>query len=942
MDEKRKVDFITIVTKFIEIQYPNQEIDDDQLIAVFNEARQYIKELQDDEADAALKELKWKYKLRAIPGASLQCDYNSRKWYDDKKSAGKITSKFWARYSNYLITDKGFSPNIVNQLGNDTLDNNIMNFLVDPNLVANEPVLKRGLIIGDVQSGKTSTYIGLMCKAADAGYKVFILLTGMIEALRRQTQERVEEGFVGIDMSSNDSNGKRVGVGINNKELLAMSMTSRIRDFVGDNDKIAIALEQNKSAIVFVIKKNTSSLRKLTNWLVDLNADLVTKKIDMPMLLIDDEADNASINTSGHKEDPTTINRLVRNLANVFTKSSYVGFTATPFANVFIDPETTQDMETQDLFPEDFIVALPVPNDYIGASKIFSEGSEFHSQLEFIYDAGRTKSDGYPFYMNHDKHWKGQLPESLTDAIYTFYIANAIMDLRGKQGHHRSMLINISRFIDVQKYIYDIVQDVHDAAYRSLKYNLSSCLEETVKDPILDRMYNNWVKHYKGRTEFEWDEIANVLYESVEPITIKAVNSKSDMGKIEYKSTNPQRVIVIGGLSLSRGLTLEGLITSYLFRSTSTYDVLMQMGRFFGYRHGYEDLFRIWTERKTADWYAEIAEATDELKADMRVMQENEQKPREFGIRVRNQSKELSITAYNKMRNTGEVIESCSYFGGFFDTPYLSGNAKTNINNYIAVENLLKSLSNAGILPTKSYAAREKGNYVFRNVPKIEIIRLLKRIDTSHLNKNFDIRQIVLFLEGCNDAKIDMFDIGIIEGAPNSNKVSLAGLQDISLVKRGNCQIVKSDNPDHQDRLDIGKRGKLSGATADGLLGLNETTAKFMRGEAEKRFNQKYIAQNGIPPKPGCTIPVKTWFEFIEDRNPLLLLYFLDIYADEDNVEADKNIAAFKHDMHGIPVVGFAIGFPQNPGNSAYTVRYKVNKCYNPYETGWREELNEE
>ena len=206
-----------------------------------------------------------------------------------------------------------------------------------------------------------------------AHYKVFILLTGTIESLRKQTQERVEEGFIGINLATDKKvkgdTSKRVGVGLDNKPILAASLTSRSNDFTINCDKIAVSLAANK-AVVFVIKKNKTVLTSLTNWLINTNADPVTKKIDLPMIMIDDEADNASINTSKDKEDPTTINRLIRNLANVFTKSNYIGFTATPFANVFIDPETTDAMENADLFPEDFICCLPCPSDYIGPKEI--------------------------------------------------------------------------------------------------------------------------------------------------------------------------------------------------------------------------------------------------------------------------------------------------------------------------------------------------------------------------------------------------------------------------------------------------------------------------------------------------------------------------------------------------------------------------------------------
>lgn len=381
-------------------------------------------------------------------------------------------------------------------------------------------------------------------------------------------------------------------------------------------------------------------LNKLTKWLQNLNADKLTGKIDQPMLMIDDEADNASINTSKDKEDPTTINRLIRNLANLFTRSNYIGFTATPFANVFIDPETTEEMENQDLFPEDFIVSLPTPSNYIGPEKIFAENGEYHSQLIYITDAGVEESDGYSFYFKHKKEWQGDLPDSLTDAIYSFYIVNAIRDLRGDTKTHRSMLINMSRFVKVQKHIRSEVEDIHTKAYREIKFNLNHDFEESMKSPVLKRIHSLWKTHFSD-TEFEWDDIVDSLYNAVEPIMIKVVNSAKGTDKLVYPANESIRVIAIGGLALSRGLTLEGLIISYFYRNTCTYDVLMQMGRWFGYRRGYEDLFRIWTHEASAEWYAEISRATEELKADMRTMNENKMRPRDFGIRVKNDADDL-------------------------------------------------------------------------------------------------------------------------------------------------------------------------------------------------------------------------------------------------------------------------------------------------------------
>ncbi len=247
----------------------------------------------DEDLEACRRDLKYRYAIESTPGSIILNDYDQEEWYTERKD--EIDQKFWLRYKDYLIDEKGFSPNIVSKLGNETLDQNLMNHLLDPETKTDSAILRRGLVIGDVQSGKTSTYIGLICKAADAGFKVFILLTGTIESLRKQTQERVEEGFIGIDMSDAATGGKRVGVGMDNKPLYAMALTSRNNDFTGNSDKIAVALN-SFNAVVFVIKKQKDVLNKLTNWLIKLNADKITHKIDLPMLMIDDEADNASIN----------------------------------------------------------------------------------------------------------------------------------------------------------------------------------------------------------------------------------------------------------------------------------------------------------------------------------------------------------------------------------------------------------------------------------------------------------------------------------------------------------------------------------------------------------------------------------------------------------------------------------------------------------------------
>lgn len=922
-------------TRFVDalIQIKNMNVDTDLNESIIEELIQQAlamgAKLTEEEIVAAKRDITWKYKIFSTPGQSILADYEQDNWYDDKKS--DIVPQFWTRYKDYLIDVKHFSPNVVSTLGDDTLDHKLMNYILNPEAEYSAPVLKRGLIIGDVQSGKTSTYIGFMCKAADAGYKVFILLTGTIEALRKQTQERVEEGFIGINMSADNKEISRVGVGLDNKPIHAMALTSRASDFTGKADKIAVSLGNDKDAVVFVIKKNTTSLRKLTNWLTTLNADPSTHKIDLPMLMIDDEADNASVNTSADKEDPTKINRLIRALANVFTKSNYVGFTATPFANVFIDPETTEKMENQDLFPEDFIVALPTPSNYIGPNKIFASDGEYHSQLVYIQDAGREEADGYSFYFKHTKEWDGDLPDSIIDALYTFYVANAIRDLRGDVSEHRSMLINISRFINVQKVIKERVEEIHDEAYRSLKYHLSKDINESMKDPVIKRIYDNWYRNY-SKCEFSWEQISNEIFASIESIQIKIVNSSKASERLEYPKNESLRVIAIGGLALSRGLTLEGLVISYFFRNTCTYDVLMQMGRWFGYRKNYDDLFRIWTHKASAEWYAEIADATDKLKLDMERMRDLGQKPRDFGIRVRNNSAELTITAYNKMRNATDELEISSYFGDIVETPYLCFNTNAHIKNYTAILGFIKQCIGGGFdFKRQIYSSGREGHNIIQSVPKELVVDLIHQLKISKFSYEFDVSQICSFLSSCTDPSIDYFDVAFMDGATIDGvykDVVIEG-RTVHKVIRGNC-IIDSD----QDRLRIGQRGKLGG-TSDGITGIvdiNGKRADEIIEHAKMEFRNYKKSRDEFFPED-ATYPSDTWFKFVSDRKPILLIYLIQIDINKDDETQKKQIEKFNLDMGDIPVSGFALGLPRNDNASQINgTKYKANRTYNYFE----------
>ena len=329
-------------------------------------------------------DMEYEFKIVHKKGQAIFNNYDEKRdWYSNMEVQDHF---FWPRYKDYLIAHTNISRKSINLLDDSTLPD-ILNCLGNPNDVLHEPRLRRGLIIGDVQSGKTATYTGLICKAADAGYKVVILLTGITENLRRQTQERIDEGVVGITLKKEGKAEKhpRVGVGLDNKQIKATSVTSTLNDFVGNCNKITMSLASN-SLVLFVLKKNVSVLERLFSWLKDQNIDPTKGYVDVPMLLIDDEADNASVNTRKDETDPTRTNKLIRQICNLFMNATYVGFTATPFANVFIDPDSVNAMQHADLFPEHFIYALEAPSNYIGADKIFYPEGQFFGNLRYITD----------------------------------------------------------------------------------------------------------------------------------------------------------------------------------------------------------------------------------------------------------------------------------------------------------------------------------------------------------------------------------------------------------------------------------------------------------------------------------------------------------------------------------------------------------------------------
>jgi len=541
-----------------------------------------------------IKKLEERFDIRMTLG-TLFASEDYRPWLDEMR--GEIEWYYWSRYKR-LLAKKGFPPLVINTIHEDT--DRILNPLENPK--KNTSWLRKGLVVGHVQSGKTANYTGLICKAADAGYRLIIVLAGISNSLRNQTQERIDEGFVGIETAKLGDNLplQRIlkGVGELNSDRLPNSFTTRYRDFDRTFAQTRGTIANSNHPFILVIKKNVNSFNNLIAWLKNNNLNLA----QYPFLLVDDEADHASINTNKPELDPTTINKKINELLSLFAKSTYVGYTATPFANVFIDPGP------HDIFPEDFIYSLNTPDNYVGSEEIF--GSD--SSQDIV-----RETDDYEDYLplRHKKNLNPSvIPPSLKEAIIVFILACVGRVLRGQTDKNNSMLINISVFKKVHHPVKLLVREYLDGLREAIQNHFALTEYEALKNPLLKQIKDVWSKEFSN-LEFDWKDFQPLLKATANRISVIEINSSST-DSLSYESEqypNGRNVIAIGGYSLSRGLTLEGLTVSYILRNTQMYDTLMQMGRWFGYRDGYADLCRVYMHPEAVSWYSHISSVTEEL-----------------------------------------------------------------------------------------------------------------------------------------------------------------------------------------------------------------------------------------------------------------------------------------------------------------------------------------
>lgn len=689
---------------------------------------------------------------------------------------------FWSDYKKYLQLDKKYPSKVINEI--DTSTNDILDGMANPN--DNVNFEKKGMVIGYVQSGKTGNYVGLINKAIDVGYQFIVVLAGMHNNLRQQTQFRIDEGVCGYQII--DDNGKKpVGTG-----KLPQQLTPRTRRpqtlttaaLNGDfNLQASVMNTINFDAdipLVAVVKKNARVLNNLNNWIgghLNVNNESFSSKA---VLIIDDECDQASVNTNfdiqhldapiedenGNIDEantPSRINALIKELLNKFSRRVYVGYTATPYANVFIPIDSKY---YQDVFPEDFIVRLDQPSNYLGPEKYFNS---IEDGLPGILTLDSTEE-----FAGHLRAWYREeeteinIPESLKTALLSFIISGALRFYRGQEDNHMSMLIHASHLTLVQNELGTNIRGIWQQISDSIRQNDGGVWRDL--ESLYDGEYSaglqfemmaqiDFTESYRNNSSFSGSNFDlpvdfSILKDNIRSfasaVELIVVNSSQPDSLNYHLYPEGRKVIAVGGNTMSRGLTLEGLQTSYFVRHARAFDTLMQMGRWFGYRPNYADLCRVFTTSDIEFDFGEICHADQQMRQDIVAMIRSNSTPRDFLINIRQSSTSISVTS--KM---GAALQRrVTWAGGEEITTTIPRNPDEIIHNHNVILRLLDNLK------AELHVSELENRIIYKEVPLSMLSDFKQEYRVVNNSGTLDFNSIFEFYDRYGFNKIDVVVVG--------------------------------------------------------------------------------------------------------------------------------------------------------------------------------------
>jgi hypothetical protein len=898
-----------------------------------------------DIRDLAVRELETRYHILIGESKTLQDNSDHIAWLPTRRA--EIDWRYWNRYRQYL--DEKMPPRAVDNL--DEIADDFLARLEDPKRPGSWS--RRGLVVGHVQSGKTANYTGLICKAADAGYKVIVVLAGMHKNLRSQTQIRLDEGFLGYKSSAPTRDHRAmapVGVGLVDPALRADTITNR-----SDNGDFKRSVARNFSIspggkpLLFVVKKNGSVLQHLLDWVAYAadSKDAATNRPivrNVPLLVIDDEADHGSVDTKelpldengvpDGEHEPVVINQRIRRLLHCFDQNAYVGYTATPFANIYIHEAAKTVEHGEDLFPRSFITNIPAPSNYLGALRLFGTTAAADGDVEqkglpvvrIIGDNAKTDADdevGGWMPPVHDRlhrplfNGEDRIPPSLATAIRAFVLGCAARRARGDAVAHKTMLVHVTRFTDVQALVYaQVARELSDlrarlrngdgGSRRQLRAELRSMWED-------DFVHTTRAIGDRDSAELSWGAVEEQLWEAISAIEVKQINgSAKDVADYEENKARGLNVIVIGGDKLSRGLTLEGLMVSYFLRASRMYDTLMQMGRWFGYRPRYSDLCRLYLTQDLREWFEYIAEASEELRAEFDYMATIGATPKEYGLKVRSHPV-LLITSAVKSRHGREL--QLTFQADIAETVAFHVGQASRRQNIASVEKLLASAgSPAEIGPNRTWHDRTDtwpGTFLWQGVGGEDIARFLEGYKTHPAARKVNGQLLADFIRVQNAAReLLTWTVVLLGGGEGAPFGPLAGC-------RGRCT----------------RRAPLDSAPEPGqeptryrirrLLSPKDEAIDLTAEQYERALRATREAWTKDPGRSTRTEPPEQPSGPMLRRERasscgLLLVYPLDpdLYPEE----APGCLEGTD------PIIGVGVSFPGS--SSGKTVRYKVNNVY--------------
>jgi len=648
---------------------------------------------------------------------------------------------YWPTLRAYLLGIKGWPKDTVTSL--DDASDKILRQLKQPSTSEFDT---RGLVLGYVQSGKTANFTAVIAKAADAGYRLVVVFSGIDNGLRRQTQIRLNRELTGYP--SNPPGAIRMPpVG---KQWHQFTTDDLQGDFhAGRANHAAL---QGSQPVLLVVKKNGHVLRRLQAWLETAPENV---RSALPALFIDDEADQASVDSRGSYqteedfradnpdyEPPAVINGLIRTIVGLFDRRAYVAYTATPFANILIPHDTYDGSAGADLYPKDFFIDLPKPRGYFGTEEFFGRFDPVDDTKVEGLDVLRIipPEEVISFVQNNE------LTSNVDEAIHAFILGGAARALRGKPDAPCTMLVHTSQRIADQRPTKDLVE----VRFRELKdewrYSRKKGIRARLEKLWSTNFFETTAKVSGAKAFQPFEELEHFIGPFLEAVVVREINS--DKGEVlDYEKEPNLKAIAVGGNRLSRGLTLEGLLVSVFARKSPQYDTLLQMARWYGYRGGYEDLTRIYTTQQLAGWFADLALVEYRLRQDMQVYDQSPGlTPYEVGMRIL-QHPSMQVTSALKRRFTSSRTISQSYSEQLAQTFKFPLHAEEELaviseRNRLVTRNLLRGLG----------ASTEVTKFgpIWLDVPASTVVEFLKSFATDPTASGMSLELSAAWIEQQN------------------------------------------------------------------------------------------------------------------------------------------------------------------------------------------------